>query len=221
MNAYLTTRETDSTIAVESLPDQPLFRGMTESHRKIMAECSGRATFGEGKSVVETGSPNECFYLVVSGSIRLEALGARAASPLRTVGSGEILGWSWLFPPDCWQFDAIAIEPTEVIFFDATRLCRECNRDPGFGFELFKRLAHRRSRGDTNRRTKDKSIARSILGSRAADAVVCDTENEKLLRPIQNQSAHGWPHVLFDSARIAVKSFVTGLPYERISHEAK
>jgi CRP-like cAMP-binding protein len=193
MNAYLTTREIEQPIAVESLPDQPLFRGMTEAHRKIMAECSARATFCEGEAVVETGDPTDCFYLVVSGLIGLVTPGACADSPLRTISPGEILGWSWLFPPDCWQFDAIAIAPTEVILFQVTHLCQECSRDHGFGFELFKRMAQRRSRCRTNRLTKEEDSTRSIpsreqrggasfstVGSVAPDAIVFVTDKEKL-----------------------------------------
>jgi len=234
MNAYLTTRETGQTISADSLPDNALFRGMTERHRKIMAECSSRATYGEGESIVEAGSSTKCFFLVISGSIGLVTPGAHASSPPRTVGTGEILGWSWLFPPASWQFDAIAIEPTEVILFNATALCQKCNRDHGLGFELFMRLAQRRSRGDTNQLTKKKDNARytpllekrgdasfSGVSSRASDVVACYTQKQKLSHPVQNHSGHRWPHVLLDSARIVVKSLLTGLPHETVSDPAE
>ena len=60
---------------------------------------------------------------------------------LETIGAGELLGWSWMFPPYCWQFTARAIEPTTAIFSYGTILREFCERDSSFGYELFKRMA--------------------------------------------------------------------------------
>jgi hypothetical protein len=51
------------------------------------------------------------------------------------------LGWSWLFPPYYWHFNAIAEEPTETVFFYGSRLLQECDRNHDFGYELFKRMS--------------------------------------------------------------------------------
>jgi CRP/FNR family cyclic AMP-dependent transcriptional regulator len=51
-----------------------------------------------------------------------------------------VLGWSWLFPPYCWQFDARTLEPTEAIFFYGTPLREQCEQDHNFGFEMMKRM---------------------------------------------------------------------------------
>jgi hypothetical protein len=51
------------------------------------------------------------------------------------------LGWSWLFPPYYWHFDARVLEPTTAIFFQGTRLRIQCDEDHDFGYELIKRLA--------------------------------------------------------------------------------
>ena len=52
-----------------------------------------------------------------------------------------MLGWSWLFPPYYWHFDARAIEPTDAVFFYGTRLREQSEEDPAFGYELMKRVA--------------------------------------------------------------------------------
>ena len=130
-----------SALGVEDLPDHPLFEGMSESDRRILADCSMRARFEPGDMVVETGQPANCFYLVVSGLITLETLGGHWPLPVQKIGAGDILGWSWLFPPYCWHFNAMAEEPTETIFFYGSRLFQECDRNHDFGYELFKRMS--------------------------------------------------------------------------------
>jgi CRP-like cAMP-binding protein len=57
------------------------------------------------------------------------------------IGDGDLLGWSWLFPPYVWHFGARAIAPTEAIFFDGTVLREYAERDHSLGFELFKRMS--------------------------------------------------------------------------------
>jgi CRP-like cAMP-binding protein len=141
MSAELTLPEETQTVESESLPDYPLFRGLSGRHRKTLAECSERASFDAGETVVETGEPTDRFYLVTSGSIGLETPGALPTEPVKTVGPGGILGWSWLFPPYFWQFNAIAKEPTEAIYFSTSRLCQACDRDREFGFQLFKLMS--------------------------------------------------------------------------------
>jgi len=59
---------------------------------------------------------------------------------IETIGIGELLGWSWLFPPFTWAFGAVAIGPVEAFEFDgrAVRACSEA--DPALGYELTQRL---------------------------------------------------------------------------------
>ena len=57
------------------------------------------------------------------------------------VSGGGLLGWSWLFPPYIWHFDARAVEPTTAIFFYGTILREYCDKDPALGLELFKRMS--------------------------------------------------------------------------------
>ena len=38
-----------------------------------------------------------------------------------TIGMGELLGWSWLFPPYRWAFGAVAASPVEAFEFDGGR----------------------------------------------------------------------------------------------------
>jgi CRP/FNR family cyclic AMP-dependent transcriptional regulator len=141
MNDALTVPMAKRAFTAESLPDHPLFHGMGKKDRHILAECSMHAAFEPGNLVVETGEPANCFYLIISGLITLETLGAQSALRVQTIGSGDVLGWSWLFPPYYWHFNAIAAEPTETVFFYGSRLLQECDRNHDFGYELFRRMS--------------------------------------------------------------------------------
>jgi CRP/FNR family transcriptional regulator, cyclic AMP receptor protein len=141
MNDIQTAPKAKCAFTADSLPEHPLFKGMGQRDRHILAECSMHAAFEPGALVVETGQPANCFYLIVSGRIVLEALGDYSPLRVQTLGPGDVLGWSWLFPPYCWHFNAVAQEQTQAIFFFGSRLLQECDRNHDFGYELFKRMS--------------------------------------------------------------------------------
>jgi hypothetical protein len=60
---------------------------------------------------------------------------------ITTLGAGELVGWSWLFPPYRWHFDARATELTRTIAFDGACLRDKCEQDHDLGYELMRRFA--------------------------------------------------------------------------------
>jgi len=60
---------------------------------------------------------------------------------VETIGAGSVLGWSWLFPPYYWHFDARAITPIKAIFLYGTRLREQCETNHELGHELMKRIS--------------------------------------------------------------------------------
>jgi len=141
MNDTLTAPRAKYAFSAASLPEHPLFHGMGERDRQILAECSMQATFEPGAMVVETGEPANCFYLVIHGRIGLETPGNHSPLRVQTIGTGDVLGWSWLFPPYYFHFSARAAEPTVVVFFYGTSLRKHCEDDHDLGYELVKRIA--------------------------------------------------------------------------------
>jgi len=66
----------------------------------------------------------------------------RGALTILTLGEGEILGWSWLFPPYRWKFSARTLEPTRVFAIDGQCLRAKAEQDHELGYELLKRFAY-------------------------------------------------------------------------------
>ena len=100
------------------------------------------AHFRQGQTILREGEFADSFYLIESGAVMLES-GAGLGDPvvIDKIGPGDLLGWSWLFPPYIWQFTARAVEPVSSLFFYGAILREQCENDYALGFELLKRAS--------------------------------------------------------------------------------
>ena len=125
-----------------SIRQHPFLAGMSPHQFRILSDCAMPRRFLANEIILREGDPADRFYLLQKGHVALESHGtAQGATRIQTIGAGEVLGWSWLFPPYLWHFDARALEPTEAVFFYATPLREECESDHELGYELTKRMA--------------------------------------------------------------------------------
>jgi CRP/FNR family transcriptional regulator, cyclic AMP receptor protein len=125
---------------VKRLAQHPFLKGLEERHVKVLAQSAMPTHFEKDQVIFKAGEPANGFYLIEKGSVVLEG-SALDDGPVTTdqVGSGEPLGWSWLFPPFLWHFDARATEPTTALCFPAIALRQHRDEDPELSHELFKR----------------------------------------------------------------------------------
>jgi CRP/FNR family cyclic AMP-dependent transcriptional regulator len=93
-----------------------------------------------GTVIFRKGDTANRFYLIESGKVALESSAGDQVIRIEEVGGGDLLGWSWIFPPFVWHFDARAIEPTTAIFLYGI-LREHCEADPALGYALFKRMS--------------------------------------------------------------------------------
>ncbi len=120
----------------------PFLIGLNEQHIRLLKDCALLTRFDAGQVIFRVGETANRFYLIESGHVVLES-GENLPNPIiiDTIGAGDLLGWSWIFPPYRWHFDARASEPTTAIFFYGTILREYCEKDPALGYELFKRMS--------------------------------------------------------------------------------
>lgn len=79
--------------------------------------------FKKGEIVLREGDFANRFYLIKKGKVTLESsIGLGETEVLDTICPGDLLGWSWMFPPHVWHFTARAVEATTAIFFYGTIL---------------------------------------------------------------------------------------------------
>ncbi len=120
----------------------PFLKGMKAEHQKILAESARLNEFEMGQVIFHEGEVANRFYLLLEGRVELEtARRGQAPITIQTLGEGDVLGWSWLFPPYFWHFTARTVFPTRAIFFYGTRLREECEQNDELGHDLFKRVA--------------------------------------------------------------------------------
>ena len=60
---------------------------------------------------------------------------------IETLGEGELVGWSWLFPPYRCSFDARAVELTRRSPSTAPACAASASEDTSLGYELMQRFA--------------------------------------------------------------------------------
>ena len=127
---------------VPILAAQPFLRGLTPEQLNLLAEDSMPAEFQPGERILSEGAPANRFYLILEGRVELES-SVLDGEPVavQTLGAGDLLGWSWLFPPFCWHFDARAVLPTKAILFYAKHVRELCEQDHDLGYELMKRVS--------------------------------------------------------------------------------
>ena len=102
-----------------------------------LAGCATRIEFSAGETIFRQGDVASCFYLIEQGRVAIEAGRSEGAKILvQTLGPGDALGWSWLFPPFTWSFGARTAEPTRAIFIYGTWLRAMAEQDPVFGYKL-------------------------------------------------------------------------------------
>jgi len=120
----------------------PFFEGMKPEHLEVIADCATEATFASNQILFREREPANKFYLIQHGRVALEAHEPAGGTVLvQDVGAGDVLGWSWLFPPFVWHFQARALEPTETIVLDGAHLLVAAERNGNWGYELMKRVA--------------------------------------------------------------------------------
>ena len=137
------------------IEQQLFFKGLNSQQLQLLAASALEMKFETEAILFEEGSPANRFYLILTGRVELSSeMEDRNVIPIQTLGPGDDLGWSWLFPPYSMHFTARALEPTTTIFFYGTRLREQCEQDHELGYQLMKRIAEvaTRSLGATQRR---------------------------------------------------------------------
>ena len=122
--------------------EAPLFAGLDADQAARLAGCARTAGWKQGEMLFREGDPADAFYLVRRGRVALELfVPNRGALTVETIESGEVVGWSWLFPPYRWHFDGRAVEPVRAIAVDGACLRGKCDADPALGYELMRRFS--------------------------------------------------------------------------------
>ena len=124
------------------LEQHPFFETMPLDVVERVARCSARVDLSEGARVLTQGEPANSFLAVQHGRIAVGVhVPDRGFVTIETVQRGEVLGWSWLFPPHRWSFDAVVTAPAQAIRVNAACIRPYLEEDPAAGFAFVTRIA--------------------------------------------------------------------------------
>jgi CRP/FNR family transcriptional regulator, cyclic AMP receptor protein len=143
MNALATTNpETQNEPLATRVTFHPFLAGMNRTHLTLLTDCAVARHFNTDQTILREREFATGFYLIETGKVALESeAGFGESIVIQTIGAGDLLGWSWMFPPYVWQFTAHAIEPTCALFFYAAILREYCEKEHSLGYELLKRIS--------------------------------------------------------------------------------
>jgi CRP/FNR family transcriptional regulator, cyclic AMP receptor protein len=124
------------------LTRHPFWNNLPPQYFPMLIEAAMIENFRPGEQILKKGYHADRFYLIHHGKVALETayVPGEGFITVQTLGAGEALGWSWLFPPHQWHFSAEAVEPTEAVVFKADALRNKAKETPAFGYDLALRV---------------------------------------------------------------------------------
>ncbi len=124
------------------LADHAFLKDLDPKWLKPIAECASNVSYEAGQMIYREEDAADQFLLILEGRVAIEIfVPGRGPLTIQTVGPGDVLGWSWLFPPYERQFDAKAVEFTGGVALDGRCLREMAEQDHDLGYELLKRFA--------------------------------------------------------------------------------
>ena len=125
-----------------NIAEHSFLKGLPPGYLDILTPCAQPIEFHPGEVIFREGDIADRFYLIAEGKVVLEShLPPNGHLVVQSLGPDEVLGWSWLFPPYVWHFQARALEKTRAVRFNGAHLLVACERNHEFGYDLMKRLA--------------------------------------------------------------------------------
>lgn len=118
-----------------------LFGDLEPADIDLLAGCGQNELYKAGAFLGHEGAAAENFFVVREGRVAVELYAPGGPLVIESLGPGEIVGWSWVFPPYRWNYDVEALEPAHVITFDGACLRDKCESDHSFGYRILKHFA--------------------------------------------------------------------------------
>ncbi len=126
----------------DDLANQPYLSGLSPEYIELLAGCATHVYYSAGEQVFAEGDAANSFFLIYHGKVAIEVdVPGPGVVTIETLDVGDVIGWSWLFPPYRWHFDARATELTRMIEIDGSCLRAKIEEDHHFGYELMRRFA--------------------------------------------------------------------------------
>ncbi|GGX33998.1 cyclic nucleotide-binding domain-containing protein [Streptomyces lomondensis] len=119
-----------------------LLTALPPPQRQRLMTLAREVSFPEDTRIFEAGGTADRFWVIRSGAVSLDQqVNSLQRVTVASLGAGDLLGWSWLFPPYTWDFGAVAFSPVRAYEFDARAVLGLCEEDPQLGLTLVRNVA--------------------------------------------------------------------------------
>ena len=119
-----------------------LLTALPPPQRQRLMTLAREVSFPEDARIFEAGGTADRFWVIRSGAVSLDQqVTSQQRVTVAGLGAGDLLGWSWLFPPHRWDFGAVAFSPVRAYEFDAAEVLGLCEEDPQLGLILVRSVA--------------------------------------------------------------------------------
>ncbi|MER7407570.1 cyclic nucleotide-binding domain-containing protein [Streptomyces sp. NPDC000070] len=119
-----------------------LLTALPPPQRQRLMTLAREVSFPEDTRIFEAGGTADRFWVIRSGAVSLDQqVNSLQRVTVASLGAGDLLGWSWLFPPYTWDFGAVAFSPVRAYEFDARAVLALCEEDPELGLTLVRNVA--------------------------------------------------------------------------------
>ncbi|GAB3181146.1 cyclic nucleotide-binding domain-containing protein [Streptomyces incanus] len=119
-----------------------LLTALPPPQRERLMALAREVSFPEDTRIFEAGATADRFWVVRSGAVSLDQrVNEFQRVTVATLGAGDLLGWSWLFPPHEWDFGAEAFSQVRAYEFEAAAVLQLCEKDPTLGLTLVRCVA--------------------------------------------------------------------------------
>lgn len=126
----------------KELASHPFFAGLNPEVMARLAQCAEPVEFPADRVILTEGEPANSMYAITGGRV---AVGVRTPHQglqvIDTVQRGDVLGWSWMFEPYRWTFDAVALKPVHAIEIRVDCVRPYLAEDPRAAYDLLQQVA--------------------------------------------------------------------------------
>ena len=100
----------------DELLAHPFFADLDPGYLRLISECGQNTVFKPDQLIASEGSDADAFYVLRKGRVAIQVHATPNRTALvQTLNGGDILGWSWLFPPYRWSFEARAVQTVRAL----------------------------------------------------------------------------------------------------------
>lgn len=126
----------------QSPGSHPFLEGLpAEMSTRILRQAQ-KLAFDPGQYLFKEGLEADRFYLVEAGRISLEVyVPNHGPVTVENILAGDVVGWSWLFLPHRWHFDARALERSVLTAIEGEKLRELMEADHDLGYQMMKKIA--------------------------------------------------------------------------------